>query len=145
MPETFLTIQESAEISGKSIQTIRRAIKANKVQCKRKKTPQGFNYMVGRDSLVNYYKLEAKNFDREQGGIKGGSSKSSSREITSEFATLHDMKKMQKDIEGILDGYKKEKETFMRFMKTFQERFIVMENQMKLLEQPKKKWYEVWK
>ena len=145
MPETFLSIQEAAEISGKSIQTIRRALKANKLQCKRKKTPQGFNYIIRRESLVNYYKLAARNFDREQGGIKGGSSKSSSREVTGEFATLSDLKKMQKDVEAILDGYKKEKETFMRFMKTFQDRFIVMENQMKLLEQPKKKWFEFWR
>jgi hypothetical protein len=145
MPETFLTIQESAEISGKSIQTIRRAIKANKVQCKRKKTPQGFNYMIGRESLVNYYKLESRNFDREQGGIKNSSRKSTGREVSPEFATSEDLKKMQKDVEEVLEGYKKEKETFMRFMKTFQERFIVMENQLKLLEEPKKKWYAFWK
>ncbi len=144
MSETLLSIQEAAEISGKSIQTIRRAIKSNKIQGKRKKTPQGFNYMITRESLANYYKLAAGNFDREQGGIKG-SAKSSSKEVAGEFASLADLKKMQKEIEDILEGYKKEKETFMRFMKTFQERFMVMENQLKLIEQPQKKWFEFWK
>jgi|WetSurMetagenome_2_1015567.scaffolds.fasta_scaffold34579_2 hypothetical protein len=145
MSETLLSIQEAAEISGKSIQTIRRALKGNKLQCKRRKTPQGFNYMIERESLVSYYKLAARNFDRAQGGIKGAPEKSTSKEVTGEFASMEDLKKMQKEIEDILEGYKKEKETFMRFMKTFQERFVVMENQMKLLEQPQRKWFEFWK
>jgi hypothetical protein len=142
MPETFLSIQEAAEISEKSIQTIRRAIRANKLQCKRKRTPQGFNYMIGRDSLIGFYKLQSKMMDREQGGL---SKRSSKKEVATEFASLEDLKKMQKDVEEILDGYKKEKETFMRFMKTFQDRFIVMENQLKLIESPDKKWYQFWK
>lgn len=141
MPETFLSIQEAAEISGKSIQTIRRAIKTKKLQCKRKKTPQGFNYVLGRESVVSLYKLQGKMMDREQGSIKH----SSTKEVSTEFATAAELKKMQKDIEAILSEYGKEKDTFMRFMKTFQERFVVMENQMKLLEQPKKKWFQVWK
>ena len=142
MSETFLSIQEAAEISGKSIQTIRRAIKTKKIQYKRKKTPQGFNYVLGRDSVVSFYKLNSKMLDREQAGI---SKRASAKEVSTEFATVNDLKKMQKDVEAILNEYSKEKETFMRFMKTFQERFVVMENQMRLLEQPKKKWFEIWK
>lgn len=140
MAETLLSIQEAAEISGKSIQTIRRAIKANKVSYKRKKTPQGFNYSITRDSLIHYYKLQATLFDREPGHVKG-----SGKGISKEFASLDDLKKLQSDIESVLDDHKKEKESFMRFMKAFQERFVVLENQLKLLEQPKKRWFHFWK
>ncbi len=141
MAETLLSIQEAAEISGKSIQTIRRAIKSRKVSCKRKRTPQGFNYMISRDSLVGYYKLQASQFDRDHVAIK----ESSNRSVSKEFASLDDLKKMQKDIEVVLDEHKKEKESFMRFMKAFQDRFVILENQLKLLEQPKKRWFGFWK
>jgi hypothetical protein len=142
MPETLLSIQEAAAVSGKSIQTIRRAIKSRKVTVKRKKTPQGFNYLIGKESLMKYYKMQASLFEREQAGLDHGKK---SNAVAKEFATLEDLKKLQKDIEAVLDGHKKEKESFMRFMKAFQEKFVVLENQMKLLEAPKKKWYQIWK
>ena len=142
MSETFLTIQEAAEASGKSIQTIRRAVKSKKVAIKRKKTPQGFNYLIGKESLLKFYKIQASLFEREQAGLDKSAKTQS---LSKEFATVEDLKKFQKDISVVLEEHKKEKESFMRFMKAFQERFVVMENQMKLLEQPKKKWYSFWK
>lgn len=141
MSETFLTIQEAAEVSEKSIQTIRRAVKAKKVAVKKKRTPQGFNYLIGKDSLLKFYKIQASLFERESGGIKGSVK---AKGLTKEFATMEDLKKFQKDISDVLEEHKKEKESFMRFMKAFQERFVVLENQLKLLEQPKKKWYRFW-
>ena len=142
MSETFLSIQEAAEISGKSIQTIRRAVKARKVATKKKKTPQGFNYLIGKESLMKFYKLQASLFEREAAGLDKGAKTQS---LSSEFATVEDLKKFQKDIESLLEEHKKEKDSFMRFMKAFQERFVVLENQLKLLEQPKKKWYAFWR
>ncbi len=143
MAETLLTIQEAAAITGKSIQTIRRAIKARKITSKRKKTPQGFNYMVTQDSVASFYKVNMRAFnkDREQGSVKEkGVSKDGA------YATLHDLQSLEKEVAGLLDEYKKEKESFMRFMKAFQERFVVLENQLKLLEEPKKRsWYQFWK
>lgn len=141
MSETLLSIQEAAEISGKSIQTIRRSLKTNKLQHKRKRTPQGFNYLINRDSLVNLFKLQSSIFDRVSGGIKNSENKG----VAKEFATVDDLKKFQQHFEQILDENKKEKDNFMRFMKAFQERFVVLENQLKLLEQPKKKWYSFWR
>ena len=141
MSETFLSIQEAAEISGKSIQTIRRAVKSKKVAIKKKRTPQGFNYLIGKESLIKYYKIQASLFEREAGGIK---ETAKTKGLTAEFATIDDLKKFQKDIEVVLDEHKKEKESFMRFMKAFQERFVVLENQLKLIEQPKKRWYQFW-
>ena len=142
MSETFLSIQEAAEVSGKSIQTIRRAVKAKKLSVKKKRTPQGFNYLIGKESLTRFYKIQAGLFEREAGGINKGAVKT--KGLTAEFATVEDLKKFQKDIEVVLEEHKKEKESFMRFMKAFQERFVVLENQLKLLEQPKKKWYQFW-
>lgn len=143
MAETLLSIQEAAAITGKSIQTIRRAIKAKKIISKRKKTPQGFNYMVTQESVASFYKINAKAFnrDREQGSVK-------EKDLSTEgaYATLQDLHAMEKEVADLLEEYKKEKESFMRFMKAFQERFVVLENQLKLLEEPKKKsWYQFWK
>lgn len=140
MSETFLTIQEAAKISGKSIQTIRRAIKSNRLSTKRKRTPQGFNYMVSRESLIHLYKLQATLFDREKGGIESHKNK-----VNPNYATFEDLKKLQEEIENALADHKKERENFVRFMKAFQEKFVVVENQLKLLEQPRKKWYHFWR
>lgn len=141
MSETYLTIQEAAAVSGKSIQTIRRALKGSRLQAKRKRTPQGFNYLISRDSLINFYKLKEDVMDREPAGLNNKQEKS----ISGEFATLQDLQNFQHQIEQLLDEQKKEKDSFIRFMKAFQERFVVMENQMKLLEQPKKRWFHFWK
>lgn len=145
MAETLLTIQEVAALTGKSLQTIRRAIKSKKLEAKRKKTPQGFNYLVTQDSVASFYKVNFKtlNRDREQGSVN---TKEKGVSTEGAFATLNDLQAMEKEVAGLLDEYKKEKESFMRFMKAFQERFVVLENQLKLLEEPKKKsWYQFWK
>jgi len=146
MAETLLTIQEVASITGKSIQTVRRAIKARKIISKRKKTPQGFNYLITQDSIISFYKLDKSIFqDRERGSLDRKRSFPNS-ETTGNFATLHDLKNLQNGMEELLNEYKKEKESFVRFIKAFQDRFVVMENQMKLLEEPdKKRWYQFWK
>lgn len=58
MAVQLITIQEAAKMSQKSSQTIRRLIKMNKLKCKRKRTPQGFNYEVERGSLIKYFGLD---------------------------------------------------------------------------------------
>lgn len=140
MTATFITIQEAAEISGKSIQTIRRAIKGKKVSSRKKKTPQGYNYAVDRDSLFKYYKIGPAP------GVKGGARKQRSLAETDEYATVRDLKRIRTSIEELMDEQMKTKDNFVRFMKTFQEKFVLLENQLKLLEEPKdKKWYHFWK
>ena len=57
MINQIFTIQEAAKFSQKSTQTIRRLIKTNKIKCKRKRTPQGFNYEIQRDSVIKYFDL----------------------------------------------------------------------------------------
>lgn len=141
MAETYLSIQEAAEVSGKSIQTIRRALKTNRLAHKRRRTPQGFNYLISRDSLTQIYKLQSSLFEREKGGLD--LKKKNDSEATP--VSWEDFKKFQHEVENMLNDNKKEKENFMRFMKAFQDRFVVLENQLKLIEQPnKKRWYKFW-
>lgn len=143
MAATLITIQEAASISGKSIQTIRRAIKSKKLVARKKKTPQGYNYTVNQDSVYKYYKIKADFGGRKSGGIK--QTKIEER-LAEEFATLADLKRIQKDMDELITEHKKAKDSFVRFMKAFQEKFAVMENQMKLLEEPdEKRWYQFWK
>lgn len=51
MTKENITIQDAAELSNKSVQTIRRAIKAGKIKYRRRKTPQGFNYLINKESV----------------------------------------------------------------------------------------------
>jgi hypothetical protein len=143
MPATHITIQEAAELSGKSIQTIRRAIKAKKISARRKKTPQGFNYSIKRDSIIKCYKLRIDTKERKSGGLKR---KGKGGAVAKNYATVDDLRRIQDDMEDLIAEQRKAKDSFMRFMKTFQERFVVLENQLKLLEEPKdKRWYQFWK
>lgn len=140
MAATYITIQDAADLSGKSIQTIRRAIKSKKISSRKKKTPQGYNYAINRESLIRFYKLRIDLPDRRSAGLNR------KRNTRHESAALSDLKAIQKDIEDLMEEQRKTKESFMRFMKTFQERFIVLENQLKLLEEPKdRKWFQFWK
>lgn len=140
MTATFITIQEAAEISGKSSQTIRRAIKGKKLSARKKKTPQGYNYLVNRDSLFKYYKIAPVK------SAKVSSRKHRALAEVEEYATIRDLKNIRTNIESLMDEQQKTKENFVRFMKTFQEKFVLLENQLKLLEEPQdRKWYHFWK
>ncbi len=142
MAETMYSIQEAAEISNKSVQTIRRALKAKKLQGKKQKTPQGFNYLIGEDSLFKLYKLE-----RNHSTIKSDLKNSEQTSLITEYASKEDLMEQKKVLDHLVDENRKDKETFMRFVKVFQERFTSLESQVKLLEEPtaKKKWYQFWK
>lgn len=47
----YISIKDAADLSGKSVQTIRRMVKAKKLKYRKDRTPQGFNYLVDLDSL----------------------------------------------------------------------------------------------
>ena len=57
MSTCYITIKDAAELSGKSVQTIRRLIKSKKVKFKRDKTPQGFNYLIDKNSFMEFYNI----------------------------------------------------------------------------------------
>lgn len=56
----YITIKEAADLSGKSVQTIRRMIKSKKLKYRKDRTPQGFNYLIDLDSLSNKYSISKK-------------------------------------------------------------------------------------
>jgi hypothetical protein len=148
MAETLLTIQEASALSGKSVQTIRRALKAKKLTAKKEKTPQGFNYLIEEDALVKLYKITKS--PRQHSGLKENATPLADAEQTSlvqEYVTKDELSEQKKVLDKLVDENRKDKETFMRFVKVFQDRFTALENQVKLLDEPgkKKRWYQFWR
>jgi len=48
-------------------------------------------------------------------------------------------------MQKLISQHEKDKENLFRLIKSFQDRMIVLENQVKMLESPKKRWYQFWK
>jgi hypothetical protein len=146
MAQTFLSIQEAAEVSSKSIQTIRRAIKSRKLKSRKRKTPQGYNYMIDKESLVKLYDVRSI-FDEQVSEKKKSREKISKtpRKLSKSYLTKDDLGMFKDTVQKLIDQHEKDKENLFRLIKTFQDRVVVLENQVKLLAQPKKKWYEIWK
>lgn len=160
MANKFVSINEAAELADKSVQTIRRAIKAKKIQTRKVKTPQGFHYMVNRDSLVAVYNLtidepkaEAKTEKVEvktEASEKKVVEKAEMKE-TAEVAedgvhiSAKDFRDFTKTLQTMVSQHSEERQNFMRLINTLQEKVFVMENQLNLLKAPKKRWYQLWK
>lgn len=147
MAQTFLSIQEASEISDKSIQTIRRAIKSKKLKSRKKKTPQGYNYMIDKESLVKLYDLKSI-FDeqvKEKKEEQEDKISKTPRKLSKQYLTKDDLGMFKETVQKLIDQHEKDKENLFRLIKTFQDRVVVLENQVKLLAQPKKKWYQIWK
>ncbi|MBA4336497.1 hypothetical protein C0416_01850 [bacterium] len=146
MAQTFLTIQEAADLTQKSIQTIRRAIQSKKIKSRKKKTPQGYNYMIDKDSLLSSYDFKKANdaVVAEKKESADNISKNT-KKIAKQYLTHDDMGIFKDTVQKLIDQNEKDKENFFRLVKTFQDRVVVLENQVKLLAQPKRKWYQVWK
>ncbi|MEK7672728.1 MAG: hypothetical protein AAB373_02485 [Patescibacteria group bacterium] len=150
--QDFITIQDASELSNKSIQTIRRAIKAKKIKVKKIKTPQGFNYLIDPKSLEEAY------------GVSGVSSKESAikEEVKSQIdqvssdqvahpigesinVEVADFKNLVRTLDTLLMQHNDERQNFLRLMNTMQEKIFVLENQLNLLSAPAKRWYQLWK
>lgn len=146
MAQTFLTIQEAAELADKSVQTIRRAVRSKKVKSRKKKTPQGYNYMIDKDSLVSTYDLKKANKEVVEESKKSKKKISkNAKKIAKQYLTQDDLGIFKDTVQKLIDQNEKDKENFFRLVKTFQDKIVVLENQVKLLAQPKKKWYQFWK
>jgi len=152
MAQTFLTIHEAALLSNKSVQTIRRAIKGKKIKARKSKTPQGYNYMVDRQSLISTFEL--KNVDEAkikqvQNETKEEEQKAelskTPRKLARQFLTHEDLGIFQETMRKLIDQHEKDKENLFRLVKSFQDRMVVLENQVKMLEAPKKKWFAFWR
>ena len=152
MSKEFISIQEAAELSNKSIQTIRRSIKAKKVKFRKSKTPQGFNYMVSRASLCELYRIKMVEVeDRVEEKIDEVKAETETKQkveaVAAETMTIDtgDFKSFVKTMETLMTQHNEERQNFLRLVNTLQEKIFVLENQLNLLQAPQKKWFQVWK
>ncbi|PIR54617.1 hypothetical protein COU74_04995 [Candidatus Peregrinibacteria bacterium CG10_big_fil_rev_8_21_14_0_10_36_19] len=169
--KSYITIQEASELSGKSVQTIRRAIKSRKLRHKRSSTPQGFNYMINQESLCELYKVEPMVDQIEQAQKREEEAAVKATEKVAEqvaekvveqtavempqkkeekhedkvYITAEDFKEFAKNLERMIGQHSEERQNFLRLVNTLQEKIFVLENQLNLLKAPKKKWFELWK
>ena len=156
MAEKYITIQDAAELSGKSVQTIRRAIKAKKLKTKKQKTPQGFNYSITIESLTSAFGLEATVAKEEvKTEVKAEVKTEAKVEMKAEkvakvkedqmIVDTADFQSFAKTMERLVTQHADERQSFLRLVNPLQEKIFVLENQMNLLKAPQKSWYQVWK
>ncbi|MBI4975144.1 hypothetical protein HZC20_00555 [Candidatus Peregrinibacteria bacterium] len=154
MNKDHVTIQEAADLSKKSIQTIRRAIKSKKIKIKKQKTPQGFNYLLDRASFCDFFGIRnTEKFtqgEKKDANIKAKTTKSfvkiDDENHTQDFhITADDFKKFTQTLERMVNQHSEERQNFLRLMNTLQEKIFVLENQLNLLKAPQKKWYSFWR
>ncbi len=147
MPKKFLSIQESADLSKKSIQTIRRAIKAKKLKHRRSKTPQGFNYMINYESLCKLYGIKPEPNVKEELKEEIKLTKTKSKKGKSKkgiYVSTDDFVHLTSTLEKMVSQHSEERQNFIRLVDTLQEKIFVLENQLNLLKSPEKKWYQFW-
>lgn len=146
MSEKYISIQQAAKVSGRSIQTIRRCIKSKKLKFKKKQTPQGFNYSISEDSLYTTFNLQVaskkvESFEEVKEAVKVEEKKTEKLVLDAE-----DFRSFAMTMERLVSQHAEERQSFLRLVNTLQEKIFVMENQINLLKAPaSKRWYQVWK
>jgi len=164
----YITIKEAAELAEKSVQTIRRMIKSKKVKFRKDKTPQGFNYLIDLDSLIEYYKEEkdvnlAKKIDLEPEAKaevvepKKEEPKTEMKKDSDpkEVAVVQDrqhhrivnyepVQEFNDTIQKLIDQHGKEKENLFKLIESFQNKVINLENKVKEHAGKRKKWFKLW-
>jgi hypothetical protein len=142
--DQYISIKDAAKVSNKSIQTIRRAIKSNKIGYKKQKTPQGFNYLIDRESFFNEYNISrAKTTQRI-------TNSETTTQIT-ELATLQmesfqtQLTEFSETMRTLVEQHAKEKENLFKLIETFQNKVISLENKLKLVEENiSRSWWRFW-
>lgn len=153
MSKDYISIQDAAELSRKSIQTIRRAIKSKKLLVKRQKTPQGFNYLIEKSSLNSFYNLGLKieqdsNAKTSEVNDNVEENIVTKKEVKSKKLSVEadEFKSFCRNLETLLSQHSEERQNFLRLINTLQEKVFVLENQLNLLKSPvQRKWYQLWK
>ncbi|MCX6733232.1 MAG: hypothetical protein NTX63_00280 [Candidatus Peregrinibacteria bacterium] len=159
MNETLITITDAASLSGKSIQTIRRAIKAKKIKVKKQKTPQGFNYLIVKDTLLECYQIgerqELREIPIEKHTDETIANLDIQETIPSESVSLVDQEAIERTersvqildekVNEVVLRYSHEREQVTQVMKDFKDRVLILENQVRMLQAPKKTWFQFWK
>ena len=152
----FISINEAAELVGKSQQTIRRVIKAKKVDSRREKTPQGFNYFIGKASLLSYYGVSESAAPAEQAveqrsvpAVKLGNAEDfkqllAEREhkVMVEYAPVAEF---NKTLQALIQQHAREKENLFQLVEAFQNKVVTLETKLHGQdEQSDKPWYRFW-
>lgn len=146
----YISIQNAALASGKSLQTIRRMIKSKKILFKKNRTPQGFVYLISQNSLEKRLGMRIKKADAKatkSGLTSQPTSQRMHRNILTSQTTTQpppQLEKFNTIVQKLIEQNERDKENFFNLIKSFQERVHVLENQIKLLEAPKKKWWRLW-
>ncbi|MEK7544814.1 MAG: hypothetical protein AAB551_01665 [Patescibacteria group bacterium] len=155
----LIDINQAAFISGKSIQTIRRAIKSKKIIARKQRTPQGFNYFISKKSVQDFFCAPTgHNFqdipveDMENHMIIQEAIQETLQEATQQTSqslenseTKQEIKDVKRMLQSLIGQYQKEREQVAIVLKDIQDRVLVSENQIRFLSAPKKKWYQLWR
>ena len=158
----LLTITQAAEQAGRSIQTVRRMIRQKKVEIKKRKTPQGFNYLITKTSLSHHLKeieaatshekirLPADYPPTSRTTTRATTQQSESRQHKPLSAPIQDdyrkeVEKFTSTIQKLISQHERDKENFFGLIKAFQDRVVTLEDQIKLLKAPSGKWWQFWK
>lgn len=184
--QELITIIHAAQLSGKSIQTIRRMIKQKKIKVRKQKTPQGFNYLVIRESLAEFmndvknktYIFDQNGFEAQEAGYSTQQNQAPTQPQTQNQTTnqptqstiqnsieaeststrehrsitqdafedfKNEVAKFNLTIQQLNEQSARDKANFFELIKTFQDRVIILENQIKQLEAPKPSKWKFWK
>ena len=116
-----------------------------KVQVRKQKTPQGFNYLVVKESLMGYLEKISQMTTQQEPTIQAYTREHQpiAPDYTDQFRAEID--KFNTTMQRLIEQSSKDKENFFHLIKTFQERVGVLENQIKLLEAPSPSWWQFWK
>lgn len=142
MIKDLISIQDAADLTKKSIQTIRRAIKAKKFKFRRDKTPQGFNYMIDKNSLCEFYEIKSALYSSGEPTKEPVAFESKTETMTID---IDDFKAFAQTLKTMMAQHSEERQNFLRLVNTMQEKIFVLENQIGLLRAPQKKWFHFWK
>ncbi len=141
----LITINDAATVSGKSIQTIRRMIKQRKVRVKKQKTPQGFNYLIIKESLLDFVNARTQANTQPDATIQEDTREHRPINVASSEDFREEIERFSTTIQKLIEQNQRDKENFFQLIKTFQDRVFTLENQIKLLEAPARRWWKFWK
>ena len=153
MSTCYITIKNASEISGKSIQTIRRLVKAKKVKFKRDKTPQGFNYLIDETSFKEYYNIAREHAKVEKKEVKAKAVEVEAeadqpKETTKALAGKVEFEaavEFNETLRHMIKQHSTEKESLFKLIDSFQGKVIALENRLKIeTEKQNKPWYKIW-
>jgi len=143
MTKDFITIKNASEISGKSIQTIRRMIKSKKIKFKKEKTPQGFNYLIDLEDMIVYYNIDRAStvgLNKEEVSVKETA-------ITTQENVQQSIQpaiEFNSTLTKLIDQHSKEKENLFNLIENFQNKVVNLGNQIKIERMNSKSWWKFW-